>query len=275
MYALSTVCGPYYWVCFLQLCSHGSNLYIILHVSCVIQIGRWSVPGNISKHLHCDEKHYARQPQTGESPGKWVWEQRFYAKLNICISNLSCACGSCFFFNYSYFSCSYITITVSSLIHLYYSLPLFYQLMLSLLLDVCLFLGTLRALLLQAWMRHESGYGCLIFFTDVRETQTNTVHDVLNPGTDRMTFWGCYEAGLNVCHSGKCWDIEDWLPTLRHLIKTSQYLWWTMKLLQLWFFAACFSGLTLYCLSLGCLAAMSLDSVSYSLCLLLFFFLVW
>lgn len=266
MYALSTVCGPYYWVCFLQLCSHGSNLYIILHVSCVIQIGRWSVPGNISKHLHCDEKHYARQPQTGESPGKWVWEQRFDAKLNICISNLSCACGSCFFFNYSYFSCSYITITVSSLIHLYYSLPLFYQLMLSLLLDVCLFLGTLRALLLQAWMRHESGYGCLIFFYgcawDTEQCSSwcpkswNRQDDILRLLWSRTE---CVSLWEMLGH----WGLASYCETLNKNKPISVMNNEITSTLQTHFFAACFSGLTLYCLSLGCLAAMSLNSVSY------------
>lgn len=59
-------------------------------------------------------------------------------------------------------------------------------------------------LLLQACIGHESGYTCcLMLWTDVRETQTHTVHDVLNPGTDKMTFWGCYKAELNVCHWGK------------------------------------------------------------------------
>lgn len=148
--------------------------------------------------------------------------------------------------------------------------------MLSLLLDVCLFLGTLRALLLQAWMRHESGYGCLIFFYGCAwdtEQYSSWCPKSWNRQDDILRLLWSRTECVSLWEMLGHWGLASYSETLN---KNKPISVMNNEITStLWFFAACFSGLTLYCLSLGCLAAMSLDSVSYSLCLLLFFFLVW
>lgn len=147
---------------------------------------------------------------------------------------------------------------------------IFNHLLVSNIWDTCIIL------LLQAWMRHVSGYGCLIFFYGCAwdtEQYSSWCPESWNRQDDILRLLWSRTECVSLWEMLGHWGLASYSETLN---KNKPISVMNNEITStLWFFAACFSGLTLYCLSLGCLAAMSLDSVSYSLCLLLFFFLVW
>lgn len=67
--------------------------------------------------------------------------------------------------------------------------------------------------------------------TYVHEAQSHAGHSVLNPGPDKIRFWGCHEIGLNVI----LWC------TGQRKERRNEHMWWTM---------CCYVYITYYYLTL-------------------------